>query len=592
MTTPRMKMTPARERMTRRKAAMVSLIEQGLSIKDALRHEDVGVTDSAYRRWRSDDHRFAINMDSARNLATRNEESDSPWEHDHQLFAKRYFGMEYAEFQLEYLHAIQQMEGGDMLLVLWPPDHGKTTCFENYASEKLALDPTFRFCIASEGFPISKKILKRIRDRMDLDSSLAQYVADYGPFRMPSAAGGIRQTWSAGAFDVWKKRQTDERDYSVMAIGRGASIVSTRTDHLHIDDIQSTKTIDQTNDIETWLRQDALSRPGENGITTIVGTRVGPHDIYRQILNDTELLDSGILKVLKFPAIRKDEMTGKESFLWPERYSERSYGRMKIKAGADAWARNYMQEDGDERTERNFTTKRLDEAKAPLISMQHDVPKGSSILMSLDPALGGWNSVMACEATATGKLVVRRIREITGLVANEQIMDEVLSVIKSLLPGGDRNHCDIVDLIIEAMNFQKGLANDERLLELCDTYGIEASSHLTGNNKYDPDIGISSMAYSFKRGEIILPWADDEETRREIAELIKQLKEWKPGIRGKDQRMDRLMTLWFIWIKWQARRKRPTAKKDNANKIQRSGASWSPNRSGLLLPSTRFRRAG
>lgn len=570
---------------------MIELVADGWMIKEALAHPDVGVTESAYRRWRSDDAMFAVNMNSARNLATRTTDEDAPWEHDHQLFATRYFAMQYADFHLEFLHAIEQMEGGDMLLCLWPPDHGKTTVFENYASEKLALDPSHRFTIASESFIIARKILKRLRDRMDLDSSLHQYIKDYGPFRMPSAAGGIRQTWSSAMFDVWKKRETDERDFSVMAIGRGASIVSTRTDHLHIDDLQSTKTIDQTEAVSEWLRQDALSRPGENGITTIVGTRVGPHDIYRHLLNDADLLDSGILKVLKFPAIRTDAATGAETLLWPERYTERQYERMKIKAGAEAWARNYMQEDGDERAERNFTTKVLDEAKAPLLSFEHPVPAGSTVMLGLDPALGGYNCVMACEATPSGKLVVRRIREITGLIANEQIMDEVVETIKTILPPGDRYYANVSDLIIETMNFQKGLANDERLGEICDHYEIEMHPHLSGNNKYDPDIGISSMAYSFKRGEIILPWADDDLTRTEIGELINQLHKWKPGMRGKDHRIDRLMTLWFIWIKWQERRKRPVTQNKKTSEITRSGASWRASRSGLLVPSTRFRRS-
>ena len=100
------------------------------------------------------------------------------------------------------------------------------------------------------------------------------------------------------------------------------------------------------------------------------------------------------------------------------------------------------------------------------------------------------------------------------------------------------------------------------------------------------------MAASFFKGDIILPYADDDETRTHIDELIRQLRAWKPGINpsGKKQRMDLGMVLWGVGIKWRAMHKRPAT--DNKDRPATTGrkASWNLRRSGLLVPSKGLRR--
>jgi hypothetical protein len=107
--------------------------------------------------------------------------------------------------------------------------------------------------------------------------------------------------------------------------------------------------------------------------------------------------------------------------------------------------------------------------------------------------------------------------------------------------------------------------------------------HLTGWNKYDEDIGVPSMVGSFERGDIILPWADDDLTRAEIGELCRQLRAWKPKARGSKLRQDRVMALWFAWILWQSRRReRPNADKEST--FKREGLPYGRTASGLIVP--------
>ena len=117
-----------------------------------------------------------------------------------------------------------------------------------------------------------------------------------------------------------------------------------------------------------------------------------------------------------------------------------------------------------------------------------------------------------------------------------------------------KNGSTVSDVVIEAMVFQKGLSRDERLIEMTDKYGFRVREHLTGVNKYDETIGIPSMALSFMRGEIDIAYADDPVTRHQADELIRQLKSWRPLVKGTKLRQDRVMALWFIWILWRQRK--------------------------------------
>jgi len=577
---------PGHQRTLRRKNRVADLIASGMNVHEAIADSEVGVTYSAYQKWRQHDKPFAVRIDGLRSAVSRRD--GSAWNGSDADFAMTYFGMEYAPFHLEYLAAVKEMELGDILLGLMPPEHGKTTMFENHASQKLGLLPQWRFCVAAEGITISRRIVSRVRARMEKNSPYLAYKADFGPFRPPGGgADQSSQVWSSSMFNVWKKLEGDERDYNMMAIGRKASIVSTRTDHLHVDDVQSLKTKTETHDIMEWFRQDALSRPGERGITTIAGTRVHHADFYRMLMDDPDL--GPFIRIIRFPALRTDASTGEQHWLWPQRYTERNYERMKIKAGAEAWARNYMQQDGDAESERTFTIDMVDGCKAADISLTHPVPEGANVICGVDPALGSFNVTIGCEATPTGKLIVRRLYEHTGFVRNEQIMQALINCVVSVNASGAR----VTDVVWEAKNFQAGLARDERLVEAAEHYGFRNHEHMTNSNKYDPDIGISSMAESFRRGDIILPWAPDDMTRALIGELRKQLLDWKPGEgvsgnarrnRGTGLKQDMVMALWFVWILWQSRRRRPARQLDGTG-WKREASPLRSTPSGILLPT-------
>ena len=580
-----------------RRISMYYHVSNGMSIGDAC--EEVGVSYQTYKGWRKRYKPWTAKLDVAK-LAVTHRDPDQKMDFANvAAFCKRYFGQAPTWFQLMFLENMMKTPKGNILMVLWPPEHGKTTTFENYACYKLAQNAGFRFLVASENQGIAKKINGRVMNRMDPLGPTQDYVRDFGPF-VPQTGGGnstLRQPWTDTRFRIYGARESDERNYSMEAVGVGGSIVSARCDQLHVDDPQSTKTLSRSEGITNWFRQDALSRPAESGVTTVCGTRVGDGDFFEDLLEDPDLDD--ILTVVRYPAIITDNETGEQKPLWEKNpddpegpgHTLESLDRMRRKAGADVWDRNWMQNPGLSRKGKGtFTQSSVEPCQDELRSLEHHVGDegertGAVVYVGLDPALGSKNCVIAAEVVPDeevgSKLLVRRIREDIGFERNEQIMESLESVVRWCNLSGN-----VTDVVIEDKNFQMGLKNDERMVDMSRRHGFQLRGHTTGWSKYDPDIGIASMASSFIKQEIILPWADDSLTQHEIGELKRQLYAWKPGARGNKLRQDRVMALWFVWMLWQSRRKSLDGVGSTAGQgFTTRSSSWVMNDKGLVVPT-------
>ena len=502
-----------------------------------------GVTRSAYDKWRQRIPDFAERADAVRHEALQR--GDNTWDGSFASFRGQFFDHMSPWFHIQAIDAYENTPPGNMTVILWPPEHGTPTLAEDYFCYKLATNPEFRITVGSEGQDMSRKILSRIRSRMEPHGPYPRYVAKFGPF-VPQNQSGRKtaQSWGADYFDVFKKQRFDERDYSMVGLGWRSKIAGTRTDHLHIDDIQSRVSLNLTEQMFEVFRQDWLTRPGENGRTTINGTRVGEDDFYQRVMEE---IDTDLLQVIKFPAIITNKQ-GEPEPLWPEMFTMEKLDRIRRKVGEEAWSRNYMQEPSSSMSA-TFTDDSIQKCLNPLRSVNHEPPKNCSIYIGLDPALGSNNCVVAA-TPHEGKLKILFVREDTGLTRNEQILGVVEDAVLQCM----RNGASVSDVVIEAMVFQKGLSRDERLIEMTNRYAFRVREHLTGVNKYDETIGVPSMALSFMRGEIDIPYADDKSTRHMVDQLIRQLKAWRPLKRGTRLRQDQVMALWFIWILWRQRK--------------------------------------
>lgn len=563
-----------------KRAIYLSLIEQGLTLQQARQDPRIGVQSQAVRQWRKRDPKWSAELDIA--YARAHEEGPiGVTKLTSAQFALRYFDRTRTHFQQEWINRVEHLAPGNILLTLWPPGYGKTTTFVDYATEKLCRIPAWRNTTASESDAISKKIIGQVRQRLEPNGPYPRLVRDWGPFRPQtgqSASTRSFQPWNNSHFNVVQKQAEDEKDHSMLALGWTSSTVSIRTDHLHLDDLQSLKTMARTDQLLQWFRQDALSRPGESGITTIAGTRVDSGDFYEALLEDTEL--EGILEVIRFPAIRFDAK-GEPYPLWPEMHTLEQLDRIRRKIKDEAFDRNYMMAPGQSRTKRTFSDEGREKALMPGKVLHHFTPvmPGETkppVILALDPALGRGICTLEGWLPTADTLELVYFAETTDLLRNEDIVQMVAQACAAL----SATHRVIV-LVVEVNNFQRALARDDRLLAVKNKYGFLMKEHTTGGNKYDADLGIASLAGDWEAGKILLPYANEPNTRNVVDEILRQLRTWRPNVNpngrgsasGKSLRQDRVVCMWFAWIWWTEHRHRLNRKQ---TAWHRTGLPYSP----------------
>jgi hypothetical protein len=515
-------------------------LRQGFSINEACIYAG-WANRKTYEKNRARYPKFRFECDAIRlemsGLADRATAAQTHYTKGFGEFRQTFFEHPSAWFHLRMVDALEHGEPGSVTLFLLPPEHGKTTLVEDFCNYKLAMDPTFRIVVGSEGQPHTRKVLRRVKSRMEDGGPAGVYISRYGPFAPQTGEDRkSRQPWGADFFDVYKKESHDERDYSMVGLGWRSAIAGTRADLLIVDDIQSRKSLTQTEEMFDVFRQDWLSRPGSKGRTVVMGTRVGPDDFYERLL-DADLVD----RLVCLPAVDPD---GK--WLWPERYTPEEYTRMRRNVGEDAWWRNYMQQPRNA-GDATFLPEYVERCKNRLRKIgdgparSEGDPEGENWL-SLDPALGGGNALTAIHAGR--RLTILDQIQDTGLSRTEQILDRVLDMTIRYRP---------TLVIIEKNAFQRGLARDDRLISMANNYGFRVVEHQTDANKRDETFGVASMAQDFARELIDMPWSDDPITRARMEALCAELEAWRPDVPTRKIRQDRVMSLWFAWLRWRQR---------------------------------------
>lgn len=462
----------------KRQRAYLDEVAKGKSHKDI--QADLQIAKATYESWRYHDKKFAAMVDSTRANAQAYQElkpqATSNKSFDFAQERKYFFGHDSPPFHLEMVQAFEQTQAGNIAMFLLPPEHGKTTMFEDYATLKLAHSPTTRMHVASESQSLSKKILKRVRNRLDPapgNPRLNELRRTYGPFAPPPEDKVLGQPWAATHFDVYQRYVQDggddERDYSMAALGFGSQIIGSRSDILYLDDMQSRKTLNLTEKHFDEFQQDWLSRPGARGITVIAGNRVDEGDIYEAI---DDAFDSDLLTIVRYPAILPNGEP-----LWPDRWPLPMLEKERKKHGDDVWERNWMQRPKAVRSQ-TFNEQMIDQCKNPLLPWYH-VNHGEPIYIGVDPGIAPATTAVVGIAIQHGMIRLVSLRQTRNLRNNAEILATVEQEIADLqIRGGI-----VTDVCFEENAFQKGLVQDPYLEQLERNYGFTARGHLTGMNK-------------------------------------------------------------------------------------------------------------
>ena len=166
------------------------------------------------------------------------------------------------------------------LLINVPPEHAKSTVITvNYCVYRIAMNPNVKITIVSKTQERAKEYLYSIKQRLSHER-WAKMQAIYG------SAGGWKEdadSWKADR--IYIARDSTEKDPTVQALGIGGQITGARSDLIILDDVVTTSNAHEWEKQLLWLQRDVVTRLGDTGKLLIVGTRIAPNDLYREIRN-------------------------------------------------------------------------------------------------------------------------------------------------------------------------------------------------------------------------------------------------------------------------------------------------------------------
>ena len=317
-----------------------------------------------------------------------------------------------------------------------------------------------------------------------------------------------------------------------------------------------------------WIQQDCVSRLGATSKIVVVGTRVDPVDLYKELLSDirypdglspwTRLSMPAILETYDDPA---DWITlwPKSDVPWPKesdvpdedglypRWDGPHLRKRRAVIDSTTWAMVYQQQDVASNATfiRDCVQNSINgmRTSGPLLSNTPGHPQLTYepyVICSLDPSgqAGEQFAIAYAGDVLSKKRYVLECSKVKGPTPRET---------RDLIKNWTDKYRPKV-WVIEKNAFQTFLTMDEEIGQYLMTRGIRMVEHYTGRNKFEVDFGVGSMAMLFgtlnSQGKhmgdnlINLPRTDNEHVRA----LIEQLVTWSPGTRNKQ---DGPMALWF-----------------------------------------------
>ena len=560
-------------------AKVLVLLAQGATVTAAM--AAVGRNDTTFRQWSMVDPEFKEKADKAR-LEGKGIKADMAdlKQIDFQSFSEQFLDSKLFDHQLNWLDLIEgreprwmpqgmTYEPGDpsRVLINVPPEHAKsTTITTNYVTYRIVTNPNARVIIVSKTQGMARKFLGAIKTRLSHPAYMKLQTA-FGP------NGGYKADatqWSADMIYLGTGRDSGEKDPTVQALGMGSQIYGARADLIIVDDAVMGANAHEWEKQMEWLQKEVITRLGRHGKLIIVGTRVSPIDLYRELRNSEHWTGGkSPFTYCAMPAVLEfDEKPENWKTLWPAtdqqenelddqlegglypKWDGPSLFKRRSEVTPSVWAMVYQQEDVE--SDSIFPPAAIAGSvngmrkRGPL---KPDTPghprrlEGMYTIIGLDPAMAGATAaVVATYNKADGRIYILDCVNMTEPTPQkiQNLLEEWIIKYKPQ------------ELRIEINAHQKAYVLDDVLRDFCTTHGCQLKPHYTSKNKWDSNFGVASMASLF--GEVRdgrfqdnnLIELPSNEGSEGLKSLVQQLITWKPDTRNPT---DCVMALWFAIIR-------------------------------------------
>jgi hypothetical protein len=275
---------------TESKSRLLEMIAKGFSVEDACKA--VGKSSKTFYYYTKSDPDFDREVKLVRALKARGGQiSDEDRAMSFRDFRKEFMKSETFAHQQNiidliedkspsWLHPSMLFEQGikNYVLVNMPPEHAKSmTVSIDYITYRICVDPNVRIKVVSKTQTMAKEFLYAVKQRLT-----SPFYVDLQ--RRFAPADGFKATsdkWTQDA--IYVERESGEKDPTLQALGIGGQIYGARADLIILDDCVTLSNSGEYEKQIRWIQQEVLTRIGPTGKLLIVGTRVDPIDMYREL---------------------------------------------------------------------------------------------------------------------------------------------------------------------------------------------------------------------------------------------------------------------------------------------------------------------
>lgn len=437
---------------------------------------------------------------------------------DFMAFRAKYFRTERGEpyetapFHRKWIEAIlATISDGEQQMILSPPRHGKTDLLTHFCVWVIVRNPNIRIMWVGGNEDIAKNAVGSVADHLENNHRLiTDFTPPGGAFRPTKRSG---KTWSQSQITVDTRTVAGIKSPTLVAVGKGGKILSRDTDLIVCDDIEDHATTIQPQNRENtrnWMTTTLGSRKEEHTAIIVIGSRQHPDDLYHHLLENTGwrvIVEEAHSTDCELDLDNIDVHV--ECMLWPHKRTFKWLEGRRIAAettgGRAVFEMVYLNRPIAEGLE-IFPREAIDESRNAKRGVGLDgVPTTTRLIAGLDPAAVGYQaSFLWAVDLATGNrwMVDLENDEGGGLVGFRRIV------------ANWYEKYQVRHWVVEENNFQRVYIMDDTIRDYTASNGIYVEGHETYANKWDPVMGVTSMASLFTDGKIDLPYADAEAIRK------------------------------------------------------------------------------
>jgi hypothetical protein len=463
-----------------------------------------------------------------------------------------------------------------------PPDHAKSATWSQlYVAWNIFKNPNVRIIIISQTEALAK----------DFVFTIQRYLIDpyWTELRKLDPPGGWKDDslpWRANYFYV-RGRTTADPDPTVQALGLGQQLYGRRCDILIADDIETMSNVGQYQKHAQYLAREASSRlrpPAEDGsdpggLLLVLGTRVGPTDIYKYLRDEArDMEDQPGYTYFAQPAILENEFMhhSKWTVLWPERQHAGAIARHRS-AYADTRQFQLIFQQSDISDDAPFPANAVDASishgRFPGLmhpgnpAVRDQGMHGLHVVGGVDPATTGGTAMVILAADP--RTMKRYVLDV--FYERDVHAEKLIQTMKDLT-----ERYGVKEWRVERNAFQRFLTQLETLKDYMNARGVLLTPHMTTQyTKWDEDWGVTTLIPLFmscveqtSEGHLVPRPKKDEsgldnpgahlielpsprgnrgQGHEGTKALITQLKTWEPEL-SKHSPTDCVMALWFAEI--------------------------------------------